>query len=443
MSPEDHPPAPEHPAPDRPAPGPLGWLELSLEIMRDRSHSSWMLLRDEELLGVLRDRGVVAAYLPGAVRAHPDLVLLRLAVSPEGKVALAPEGGPPEPGPPVEGFVPWLLDELKTVSFIPDDGPVGPPWLPTEEVVQAAHQLGEDSRVVYCYQSDDLLTASSFATAIGAPMSVYREDGWVVAATPHGPDKVLAAPPSRLTGAYPFLLMDRRGQTRTIAYKKSAKKDALSFNAEWGPSLWPARREGHPDTQELELWLADPGLWEHQHGGEGTPPAQERPAGMSAEQHDLIERWMAEREDASGFLEQVAGAFGVPAVAARLAETPPGEPDPPGGRTVEPGRTGALAVQSIAEVDTEPEGSMPWTVLSRAIWRRPWLGIALGAGELLVALVLAGMALGGILDGWWVWAVAGVFAVAAAMYLVQSAFRLRVRGRPGPEEGPAEQLPSA
>lgn len=436
-SPDDR--SPQQPAPgpgdpDGPVPGPLGWLELTVQLMRDRSHSSWMLLRDEELLEAVRARGAVAAYLPGEALATPDLVLLRVAVSPDGRVALARDGGAPEPGPAVEEFVPSLLDELKTVGFVPGDGPVGPPWLPTEEIVAQAHQPDESSRVVYAYRSDDLLTASAFAKGLGVPLTVYREDGWVVAATPHRPDKVLSAPPSRLTGAYPFVVMDRRGQGRTLAYAQSPKKSALSFSAEWQPPLRPVTDDGHPDALSLQQWLADPALWEREHAGDGPLPQRPRPDGMDPDQHALVERWMSERDDASGFFAEVGAAFGVPDVAARLAEAAPGEPDPPGGQQVAPGSTGALAVQSILEQDTEPEGSMPWTVLSRAIWRRPWLGIALGAGELLVAVVLAGMLLGGVLHGWWMWVVAAVFALGGLAHLGESLFRLRMRGRPQAED---------
>ena len=85
------------------------WLELTLEVMRDRSHASWKFLDDEELLTALAARRAVAAYLPGAALATRDLVLLRLAVSPEGRVALLDGAGAPVPGPPVEEFVEELL----------------------------------------------------------------------------------------------------------------------------------------------------------------------------------------------------------------------------------------------------------------------------------------------------------------------------------------------
>lgn len=406
---------------DEPTPGPLGWLELTLQVMRDRSHSSWMLLRDEELLETLRTRGLVAAYLPGDMLAMPDLVLVRLAVSPDGRVAVTADDGAPAPGDPVEEAVPALLDELRTVAAIEDD-PVGPPWLPVQEIVDAGRTPARDSRIVYCYKGTDLLPAGGFAKALEAPLTCYREDGWVVAASGHRPERMLTSPPARITGAYPFVVLDRRGERRMVAFAESAKKTALSFSAEWQPPLRPAASNEHPDTLALAAWLADPS------GGEAGPSSPEaRPDGLSPEQHALLQRWMAEREDASGFLGEVSRTLGVPEIAARLVEAAPGEPDPPGGEQVGPGHTGQLAVRSIMEQDTEPEGRMPWTVLSRFLWRRPLLSITLGAGELLVAVVLAGMLIGGVLDGWWMWVVAVVFLLGGIAHVFEGVFRMRTR----------------
>ncbi|QFG68287.1 hypothetical protein [Ornithinimicrobium pratense] len=417
--------------PTEPAAGPLGWLELTVELMRDRSHSSWMLLHDEELLETVRGRGLVAAYLPGEVLATPDVVQLRLAVSPEGRVAVAPDGGPPQPGERVEEFVPALLDELRTVAFIPPEDKVGPPWLPVDEIVAEAKTPGQDSRVVYCYRGDDVVAATAFARDLETPMTVYRQDGWVVAATGHGPSRLLAAPPHRLTGAYPFAVVGRRGSSREFAFVERPKDKGLSVHAEWTPHLRPVVAEGaHPDTVELAEWLAGPRAWEARARSSGRlEPLSEPnlPDGMTAEQHLTIERWMAEPTDASGFLAETAARFGVPGIAARLAEARPGDPDPGSGKVVEPSRGMRFVADSLAEQDTEPTGRLPWMVLERALWRRPVLGMLLGVGELVVALVLGGLLVAGLLAGWWVWVLAVVFALGGLAHLVPAIFRWRTR----------------
>lgn len=417
--------------PDEAATGPLGWLELTVELVRDRSHSSWMLLRDEELLETLRGRELVAAYLPGEVLATPDVVQLRLAVSADGRVAVAPDGGPPQPGDPVEELLPALLDELRTVAFVPPEDTVGPPWLPVEEIVAEARTPSEDSRVVYCYRGDEVVTATAFARDLDTPMTVYRQDGWVVAATGHGPSRLLAGPPHRLTGAYPFAVVGRRGATREFAYLERPGDKGLSVHAEWTPHLRPVQVEStHPDTAELARWLAGPRAWEARARADDRLeplPEPDLPAGMTAEQHVTIERWMAEPTDASGFLVQTGASFGVPRVAARLAEARPGEPDPEGGRVVEPARGMSLVADVLAEQDTEPTGRLPWTVLDRVLWGRPVLGVLLGAGELVVAVVLVGLLLAGLLAGWWVWVLAVVFALGGLAHLVPAVFRWRTR----------------
>lgn len=425
------------PAPaDDVSPGPLGWLELTLELIRDRSHSSWMLLRDEELLEAVRGRGLVAAYLPGEVLATPDVVQLRLAVSPDGRVAVAPDGAPPQPGGPVEELVPALLDELRTVAFIPPEDKVGPPWLPVEEIVTAAKAPGADSRVVYCYRGDDVVAATAFARDLDTPMTVYRQDGWVVVATAHGPSTVLAAPPHRLTGAYPFAVVGRRGSSREFAFLERPRDKGLSVQAEWTPHLRPVDVEGaHPGTVELTEWLAGPRTWEARARATGRlEPLSEPdlPDGMTPEQHITIERWMAEPNDASGFLTETATSFGVPAIAARLAEAHPGEPDPEGGTVVEPSRGMRFVADSLAEQDTEPSGRLPWTVVERVLWNHPLLGMLLGAGELVVALVLGGLLVADLLTGWWVWVLAVVFALGGVAHLLPAVFRWRRRrARPG------------
>ena len=139
---------------------------------------------------------------------------------------------------------------------------------------------------------------AAFARDLDTPMTVYRADGWVVAATPHGPSMLLAAPPSRITGAYPFAVVARRGASREFAFVERPKDKGLSVHAEWTPHLRPIDVErAHPDTVELTQWLAGPRAWETRARATGRLeplPEPDLPAGMTVEQHVTIERWLAD-----------------------------------------------------------------------------------------------------------------------------------------------------
>lgn len=422
-----------------PEPGPLGFLELTVLVMRDRSHASWMFLGDEELLRAVHARRAVAAYLPGELLANPDLVLLRLAVSPEGLVAVVDDDGRPVPGPtPVEEFLPGLLDELRTVALIPPDQIVAPPWLPADEIVSAARTPTRDSRVVYCFRATDTVVARSFASVLQAPLTVVREDGWVIAATPHGPATVLTGPPPRISGAYPFAVLDRRGQERTFGYAESAKDSSLHVSVEWAPPLRPAVPDGSgPASEELALWLSSPREWAagaSARGRDDLPPLDPpRPDGMSAAQDAMITRWLDERDDATGFLADMAAGFDLPALAARLAESGPDDPEPEGAVRIEPSGKLAMIGAAMAEQDTEPEGRMPWTVLERALWRRPTVGVVLGLLELLVAVVVAVVVVSQGASAWW-WVLVAVFLVGGLAHGLAGWSRLRSRRHNGPAE---------
>ena len=416
---------------DNSQPGPLGWFELALDLVRDRSRSSWMLLRDEELLEVVRRRSLVAAYLPGELVATPDLVNLRVAVSPDGKVAVAPDGGPPQPGEHLDDVIPGLLEELKTVALILPDNPVGPPWLPVEEIIGEALKPGQDTRQVYCYRGEDTVAATAFARDLDEPLTVYQEDGWVVAATGHGPARVMTGPPRRITRAYPFALLARRGLRREFAYVEAPKDDVLNVHAEWSPQPRSIELpDAHPDTTELLEWLAERRSWETRARAEGRidpEPDPDLPPGMTDEQHQTLERWMSEPTDAAGFLPETAASFRIPAVAAQLVEAAPGTPDPEGGRTITPARGVDFMASALADQDTEPEGRAPWTVLERAVWRRPALGVAIGAVLVLLCVALAALQLTGTWGGWWTWLLVPLLALAGLVYLASALLRMRSR----------------
>lgn len=412
------------PDPDQPQPGPLGWLELTFQIMRDRSHSNWMFLKDGELLAKLREKGTVAAYIPGAEVGTPDLAVVRVAVSPEGHVVVARPGHAPEPGDlHVQEWLPTLLDELKTVANIEADQ-VGPPWLPVADIVEAANRP-TDSRKVYCYRGTDTITAAAFARQLQAPLTVYRADGWIIAASEHNPKTVIIGPPNRVSRAFPYATLERKGHWRSFAWAKSAKGGEFSVVAQASPPLRPVSLKGaHPDTKELMEWLADPGVWERNHA-EGPPPDAEVPAETTREQHATILRWMQRPVD-SGFLTEVAEAFEIPAIAAQLVETPAGQPDPEGGEVIEPAPPTAMMSRALREQDTEPDGRMPWHALSRVLYRRPVLGLALGAVELLAAAALVWLVLATDL-GWWVWIVVAALAISGLGHVFEALLRLRWR----------------
>lgn len=403
------------------------WLELTLEVMRDRSHASWKFLDDEELLTALAARRAVAAYLPGAALATRDLVLLRLAVSPEGRVALLDGAGAPVPGPPVEEFVEELLAELRTCAAVGPEELVGPPWLPVPEIVEAARRPEEDSRVVYAYRGDDTVLAAAFARDLGMPLTAHRVDGWVVVATGFGPERVLAGPPRRFTGGYPFAVLDRRGERRVFLWAASAKESDLRVAVDHQPRLVPAPPDGADAAAvDLAAWLADPAA--------DPAEAPERPEGMTDEQHRVLLGWRGAHRVGTDFLREVSAAFGLPPVAAELVESRPGDPQPEGGTVLRPAATGT---QFVAEAmagldDEEPTGRTPWAALERLLWRHPGAAVGLGVLELLVAALLAVSVLAG--DGhWWRWVLVAVFALGGLAHLVEAVLRIRRRGgaRPG------------
>lgn len=408
--------------PESAAPGPHDWLVLTVHIARDRSHSAWKFLADEELRQALAERHVVAAYLPGEVVATRDLVVVRLAVTADGRVALAPDAGPPTAGPQAQEFFPQLLEDLRTVGFVPPSDPVGPDWLPTEQILQEVHTPGPDSRVVYCYRGQDTVVAGAFARDLDTTLRVYREDGWVVAATGHQPAMVLSSPPSRLTGAFPFVCLDRRGQQRTFGYHEAAKASALHLSAEWQPAFTPTLPEAAgPAAHDLADWLTHP----------ADHPERPHPVAGSSEptpeQESVIRAWMQEVQDGAPGMARLAAAFGVPPVAAQLVESRPGDPDPPGGTLVEPASTASLLASAIAEEDLQPQGRMPWAVLERTLQRRPLLGVALGVLELAAAGLLILWLAGTEASRWWTWVVLAMLVLVGLTHLGLGILRLRIR----------------
>lgn len=408
---------------EEPVPGPLGWLELTVELMRDRSHSSWMTLRDDELLRVLRERRLIAAYLPGEEIAMPGLVLVRFAIALEGHVALVAPDGTVTTGPEIEEALPDLLDALKTVAFVPPDGDIGPPWLDVADIIEAGQKPSQDARIVACYRGKDTVAVSAWASGTETPVMVWEEDGWHVAAFPRGTDPTLALGLSSLN-MYPFTIVERQGQRRTFSHMTSAKS-SLNVFAEWEPELRPAELPdaASTDAVALSMWLAAPSRFEDE---------PERPTIDGATQGQLraLEAWLSPDGNGDGLIGPTATAYEVPDLAVRLVEAGPDIPDPEGGRVIEPSGTLALMANAIKEQDTEPRGRNPWSVLERVLWRRPWLGVALGIAEVLVAVVLFALERSSGGPSIWTWILIAVFGLGGVGHIGESVTRLRWRARP-------------
>lgn len=411
---------------DEPVPGPLGWLELTIELMRDRSHSSWMTLRDDELLRVLRERRLVAAYLPGEEIAMPGLVLVRLAVALEGQVALVAPDGTVTTRPEVEEAVTDLLDALKTVAFVPPDGFIGPSWLDVVDIIEEGQKASQDARIVACYRGKDTLAVSTWAKGAEAPVTLWEEAGWHIAAFPRGTEPALALGLSSLS-MYPFAILERQGQRRAFAHLTSAKS-SLNVFTEWEPELRPGELPdgASVDAVELGRWLATPSRFED----DPEPPTID---GATPAQLLALEAWLSPDGNGDGLIGPTAAAYEVPDLAVRLVEAAPDTPDPDGGRVVEPAGTLTMMGKALREQDTEPRGRNPWSALGRLLWRNPGLGIALGIGELLVAVVL--FAFERSVDGpsIWAWVLIAVFGLGGLAHIAEGVTRLRWRSR-----GPAQ-----
>lgn len=420
-----------------PTPGPLGWLEVTVHLVRDRSHSGWGWLQDEELLAALQARGAVAAYLGGERIGVRDQLLLRLAVDPEGRVALATGGGPPEAGPIVQEFLVELVEELHVAALVDEQVTIGATGLPLEQLRQDAERPDPDTRQVYLWQADDAVEGRVLAAELQQPVDLHRVDGWVIAAVGHQSPVILHRPPGRGPfSMHPFAILDRRAELRSFTFVEGRRASHQRVQIEWGPPMRPAppTPEGaatHPDTVALAQWLSSP--------DEATLPDPESRRGPSPtpQQRAVIEEVMA-GENADGALSALCVAYGLPVLAAQLAEVRHGDPDPvkPWQR-VEPQGVGGLVGSTLLDANAEPSrGRMPWHVLDRAIHRRPGLGLLLGFVWMLVAGGLSAAILRDALSPWW-WIAVGVLVLlgmehtGSAVLTRQARQRQERNGRPG------------
>lgn len=400
----------------RPVPGPLGWLEFTTRVLRDRSHTAWAWLGDEELAEALRGRGVLGALGPGEGIGHRDVVMLRLAVSPEGAVATSAPGQPPTPGPALEEFVQQLVEDLRTLALIDDEVAVGPPGLPADRLRQDAEQPDRDSRQVYAWPAEDAMLARVVAVAIGEQVEVHRVDGWVVAAAPPGSARILTQVPLRMGGAFPFVAARRAGQSRTLQYQTGRGEDALHLHVRWSPPLEPVLPASpHPKTVALGRWLADPSVLRR-------ASDEERHGELSAEQDRVIQESLTGGRGPD-LLRSVTAVLDVPTLVAELAELGPDD-EPPAAPwlTVRSGSRMEIITATLRgdDEDDEPTGRGPFAALQRLERRRPVVGLTLGVGELLVALLLV-LAL--LLGSWpWPW------WLAVAVLVVDGGFRATVAG---------------
>lgn len=411
---------------NEPVPGPLGWLEFTVRVIRDRAHAGWAWLSDDELLRAVHERGGVAAYLPGERIGTRDQILLRLAVDPEGRVALAEPGAAPEAGPQLEDFVMGVLEELRVLALIDDETAVGPPGLPADRLRHDAQQPDPDTRQAYAWTSEEPVVGGVLASVLQQPVALHQEGGWTIGTVAHQSALVLREPPVRgPVTIFPFVALDRRGELRSFTYAEGRKPSQLRVHVEWGPPLQAAPPpDAHPDTLALARWLAEP----EPGNSEDLPRGPEHTA-PSAEQKAVIDRVLASG-DGSTVLAELCTAFGVPALAAQLVEVPHGSPDPVApDRTAGPDSRRGLIGQVLVDANSEePTGRGPWAALERAIFHRPRIGLVLGFVELLIAGALIAAVLNGALSPWW-WIAVAVLVLIGIEHTGSAVLRQRALQR--------------
>lgn len=153
---------------------------------------------------------------------------------------------------------------------------------------------------------------------------------------------------------------------------------------------------------------------------------------MTAARREALAGWLDPHGGGGHLFEAACAGFGVPTIAARLVEAGPDDPDPEGGTVVEPMGAASVIGSAFSDSDKEPAGRSPVAALGRVLWRTPALGIALGAGEILVAVVPIVLLVGGDLS-WWFWVIAIVFLLGGLVHVGQGLLRLNTRRQHPPD----------
>ncbi|MCK0112453.1 DUF2892 domain-containing protein [Ornithinimicrobium sp. F0845] len=379
-------------------PPPDAWIPVILLFARDRSEAGWVWTRPEDVRRELAERHILAGVVGEGPRAMEDLVMARVAVHPDGLVAMLPEpDGPPVAGPRVEEVVSELAHAMRTVIVVDGELAVGTAGVPLEQVPPELTRTTEDRRTVYAWPGTERYVANAAALQLKEPVTWHDAEGWTVLASEHAPERVLTGLPPGATRS-PFVVLSRRGPERTFEYVVGKGADDLRLMAWWGPWLEPVQDLGsaHEETRELLDRLVHPRF------GDDQVPAHD---GMTAEQRREVGQAMAD-PDGGAFLARIGAAFDLPEVAAQLAEQPREDDDPAlTGEPVEVSGRLNLARAAYSEMQTA-ELTPQQERMARGV---AWV-------ELVIGLVALAVAIWGFLPGpWWLWLVAGVALTGDAL----------------------------
>lgn len=392
---------------------PPDWLPVVLSFARDRSADGWMFTRVSDVRDALAERHLVSAVAAEGPRSMEDLILARVAVREDGALATLPDpAGPPVAGPRIEEVVSELAHQMKTVISVDGEIAVGTAGVPLETMPSGMDTATDDRRIVYAWPGTDRYVATAAVMGVKEELTWHDADDWTVLASRHAQQRVLTGFASTME-RFPRVTLTRKGPERLVEYVAGTGEQDLRLMAWWGPWLEPLVDPAGTDdkTRELLEMLAHPRL--------GQDEMDHHP-GLTEEQRLAVGAAMADR-DGSAFLSRVCAAFGVPEIAARLAEQPADDDNPDlVGEPVraEQGRLG-LARAAMKEM----QGSdLPPALESRATRM-------VGSAELILGLLCLAAAIFGFLPGpWWLWLALGVFLTGDGLWdLVIKPWRQRRR----------------
>ncbi|USQ79226.1 DUF2892 domain-containing protein [Ornithinimicrobium faecis] len=380
---------------------PPEWMPALLLVARDRSADGWMFTRHEDVRQALAERQLVAAVAVDEPSAVPDVILARIAVRADGKIAtLSDPAGPPVPGPRLEEIVSGLAHELKAVIGVDGQVVIGTAGVPVESPPPGMTELTTDRRTVYAWPGTDRYVATAAAMGVKEELTWHEAEAWTVLASRHASERILTGLAAAME-RFPRVTLGRKGPERSFEYVLGKGDDDLRLFAWWGPWLAPLHEDldgAHESTREMLEMLAHPRAGQDE---------MDHHADLTEEQRVAVSAAMGDR-DGDAFLARVCAAFDVPQVAARLAEQTAedvaeqkdpdlvGEPVKP-----EPGRLG-LARAAMKEMKTS-ETETPFQ--KKTVKIATIVEVVLGLAALAVAVF-------DLLPWpWWVWAIIGVLLI--------------------------------
>lgn len=380
---------------------PPEWMPATLLIARDRSADGWMFTRHEDVREALAERQLVAAVVAEGPTAVPDVILARIAVGADGKVATAPDpAGPPVPGPRIEEIVSGLAHELKAIISVDGEITIGTAGVPVESPPPGMTDLTQDRRTVYAWPGTDRYVATAAAMGVKEELTWHDADDWTVLASRHASDRVLTGFTPAME-RFPRVTLSRKGPERTVEYVVGKGDDDLRLLAWWGPWMEPLHDDvdgAHERTREVLEMLAHPRAGHDE---------MDHHADLTEEARLAVSAAMGDR-DGMAFLSRVCAAFDVPQIAARLAEQNAedvaGQSDPDlVGEPVKPeqGRLGLAraAMKEMKTSETETEFQKKTVRVATII-------------EVVLGLAALAVAFFDLLPWpWWVWTIIGVVLI--------------------------------